>query len=243
MMTQQKTQHEQQAEAVPGLWAQIREDWIANGRDWTQPGFRAVAVHRFGVWRMNLRLAPLRMLCSFIYRRLFRYVRNHYGIELYYTSKVGRRLQIGHQGAIVVHEHCTIGDDCVLRQGVTIGAARLGPGREAPVIGDRVSIGAGAMIIGSVTIGDDAIIGPNAVVMMNVPDGATATAMPARVIPAAPEKQPEKDKAKPPAPDDAGRPGASDRDDRAGRSDCDNAAPSPTQPEPHGTAAGRPADT
>jgi len=107
----------------------------------------------------------------------------------------------------------------------------------------RVSIGAGAMIIGSVTIGDDAVIGPNAVVMMNVPDGATATAMPARVIPAAPEKQPEKDKAKPPAPDDAGRPGASDRDDRAGRSDCDNAAPSPTQPEPHGTAAGRPADT
>jgi serine O-acetyltransferase len=174
-----------QSENTPGLWALVREDWIANGRDWTQPGFRAVAVHRFGAWRMGLRFTPMRMLCSFIYKRMFRYVRNHYGIELYYTASVGRRLQIGHQGAIVVHDHATIGEDCVLRQGVTIGAARLGPGREPPQIGSRVTIGAGAVIIGSVTIGDDVTIGPNAVVMNNVPSGATVTAMPARVIPAA----------------------------------------------------------
>lgn len=173
------------SENRPGLRQLIREDYIANGRDWTLPGFRAAAVYRFGVWRMGVRLAPLRMMHSFIYRRLFRYVRNHYGIELYYTATVGRRLQIAHQGAIVIHEHATIGDDCIIRQGVTIGAARLGPDKAPPVIGNRVSIGAGAMIIGSVTIGDDVMIGPNAVVMTSVPDGATVTAMPARVIPPA----------------------------------------------------------
>lgn len=176
-------QHNNCNTETPGLWARIKEDWIANGRDWSLPGFRAVAVHRFGVWRMGVRFSPLRMIYSFIYRRLFRHVRNHYGIELYYTANVGRRLQIGHQGAIVIHNHATIGDDCTIRQGVTIGAARLGPGREAPRIGSRVSIGAGAVIIGSVVIGDDVMIGPNAVVMMNVPDGAMVTATPGRVIP------------------------------------------------------------
>lgn len=174
-----------QPEKKPGLRALIREDYIANGRDWSLPGFRAAAVYRFGVWRMDVRFRPLRMIYSFIYRRLFRYVRNHYGIELYYTTQVGRRLQIGHQGAIVIHERATIGDDCIIRQGVTIGAARLGREKEAPKIGHRVSLGAGCVIIGSVKIGDDVMIGPNAVVMMNVPDGATVTAMPGRVIPAA----------------------------------------------------------
>src|SRR5262249_46794413 len=64
-----------------GLWAQIREDWQANGRDWTRPGFRALAVHRFGVWRMGVKPRVLRIPLSFIYRTLYRFVRNHYGIE------------------------------------------------------------------------------------------------------------------------------------------------------------------
>lgn len=168
----------------PSLRQLIREDYLANGSDWTLPGFRAVAVYRFGVWRMSIRSRLLRAPLSFLYKRMYRYIRNHYGIELHYTTKVGRRFQIGHQSAIVIHHHSTIGDDCTLRQGVTIGGARAGVD-QAPTIGSRVNIGAGAIIIGRITIGDDVTIGPNAVVMQNVPPGSTCTAMPARVIPPA----------------------------------------------------------
>ena len=172
-------------EKPPGLWALVREDWTYNGKDWTRPGFRALFVHRFGNWRMGIRPRVLRMPFSWLYRVMFRYVRNHYGIELYYTVKVGRRVVIGHQGAIVIHEHAEIGDECVLRQGVTIGAAAQYRIDLAPRLGKGIDVGAGAMILGKVTIGDGARIGPNCVIMMNIPAGATVVMPPPRVIPAA----------------------------------------------------------
>ncbi len=120
---------------------------------------------------------------------MHRWVRNHYGIELHYTAKIGRRLQIAHQGAIVIHEHARIGNDCVIRQGVTLGAAGEYSVEKAPRLGDNVSVAAGAMILGDVEVGDGASIGPNAVVMSDVPPGAVATIAPARII------QPPKPKA------------------------------------------------
>jgi serine O-acetyltransferase len=168
-------------EQAPGLWRLIREDWEANGRVWTEPGFRAVAVHRFGSWAMRQRpviRAPLFRL----YITLFRWVRNNYGIELPWMTRVGRRFRIGHQGGIVIHPRAQIGDDCCIRQNVTIGAATADRSTEAPRLGDRVEVGAGAVIIGRITIGDDVRIGPNAVVMTNIPAGSTAFAAPARVI-------------------------------------------------------------
>src|SRR5436190_14037389 len=80
-----------------GLLAQIREDWVAHGRDWTKPGFRAIAVHRFGNWRMKIRNRVLRAPLSVLYRHVYRRVRNHYGIELPYSAVVGRRVIIEHQ--------------------------------------------------------------------------------------------------------------------------------------------------
>src|ERR1700733_9485031 len=70
-----------------GLLAIIREDWNAHGRDWTLPGFRAVAAHRFGVWRMGIRPGVLRFPFSVFYRMLYRRARNHYGIELPFSVK------------------------------------------------------------------------------------------------------------------------------------------------------------
>ncbi|MEM7228640.1 MAG: serine O-acetyltransferase [Planctomycetota bacterium] len=167
------------------LRAQLHEDWLTNGEDRSRPGYRALRMYRFGVWRMSVKPRLLRAPLSLIYRMLHRRVRNRYGIELHYTARIGRRFLIAHQGAIVIHEHATIGDDCLIRQGVTIGAAGTYSIEDAPVLGDRVSVGAGAMILGRVTIGDDVTIGPNAVVMSNVPAGAMVVAPPARVIPAA----------------------------------------------------------
>ncbi len=118
----------------------------------------------------------------FLYIALYRYIRNHYGIEVYYSTKIGRRVVFGHQNGIVIHPFAEIGDDCLIRQNVTIGAAKQGPGREAPKLGAGVRVGCGAVIVGDVTIGEGAIIGPNAVVMTDVPAGATVFAENPRIM-------------------------------------------------------------
>lgn len=169
-------------DAPLSLWQQIKEDWIAHGRDWTKPGFRAVAVHRFGVWRMGVEPKLLRAPFSILYRAMFRHVRNVYGIELPYTVQLGRRVIIEHQGAIVIHGQTVIGDDSVIRQGVTMGNRYLDRPTEAPRLGKRVNVGAGAKILGAVTLGDDANVGANAVVLKDVPAGKTAVGIPARII-------------------------------------------------------------
>jgi serine acetyltransferase/glycosyltransferase involved in cell wall biosynthesis len=166
-----------------GLWTQIQEDWVAHDRDWTRPGFRAVAIHRFGVWRMNIKPKLLRAPLIILYNSLYRKVRNTYGIELPYTVELGRRVIIEHQHGIVIHGYAVIGDDSIIRQGVTIGNRYMDRPLEAPKIGARVNIGAGAKILGALSIGDDANIGANAVVLIDIPPGGTAVGIPAKLIP------------------------------------------------------------
>lgn len=166
------------------LWQQWRSDWRAHGSDWTKPGFRAVAAHRLGVWRMRLEPQILRAPFSVLYRILYRHARNVYSIDLPYSVKLGQRVVIEHSGGIVIHGSAEIGDDCILRQGVTLGNRYLEKPFDAPCLGKRVNVGAGAKILGAVQIGDDAQIGANAVVLSNVPAGATAVGIPARVLPA-----------------------------------------------------------
>ncbi|MBF2049604.1 MAG: serine acetyltransferase [Elainella sp. C42_A2020_010] len=168
------------------MWQQIREDWQAHGRDWTKPGFRAVAVYRFGVWRMQIKPKLLRAPFSLLYRSLYRKIRNGYGIDLPYTVKLGRRVVIEHQNGIIIHGFSVIGDDCIIRQGVTLGNRYLDRPDEAPKLGARVNVGAGAKILGDVTIGDDASIGANAVVLSDVPNGQTAVGIPAKLLQAKP---------------------------------------------------------
>ncbi|MGG6294362.1 serine O-acetyltransferase [Leptolyngbya sp. AN02str] len=164
------------------LWQQIREDWAAHGRDWTKPGFRAVAVHRFGVWRMTIQPKLLRAPFSMLYRSLYRKVRNTYGIDLPYTVKLGRRVIIEHQGAIIIHGYSSIGDDSIIRQGVTLGNRYLDRPLEAPQLGCRVNVGAGAKLLGGIALGDGVNIGANAVVLMDIPAGKTAVGIPAKII-------------------------------------------------------------
>lgn len=165
-----------------GLIALIREDLAAHRGDWTRPGFRAMAVYRIGVWRWRIKSRIARALFSFLYRRLFIRVRNRYGIEIPASTQIGRRVVIEHQHGIVIHGHCVIGNDCRIRQGVTLGNKLGGDRRhEAPILGDRVDVGAGAKVLGRITMGDDAIIGANAVVLIDVPAGAVAVGVPATV--------------------------------------------------------------
>jgi serine O-acetyltransferase len=169
------------------LVMQIREDWKSHYSDWTLPGFRAVAVHRIGTWveresGHGLVRGPIKLLARRMHVMMFRYVRNQYGIELPHTITLGRRVILGHQSGIVIHPYATIGDDCVIRQNVTIGALNAERVGEAPVIGRRVELGAGAAILGRVTIGDGSRIGPHAVVMTDVPPGSTVFVNPPRMI-------------------------------------------------------------
>jgi serine O-acetyltransferase len=164
------------------LWAQIAEDYRAHGRDWTKPGFRALAVHRFGVWRMTVRPKLLRAPLSLLYRFGFRRCRNRYGIELPYSAAIGRHVVIEHQGGIVVHGRTVIGDGCTIRQNCTFGIRDKNDLNAAPVLGKHVDVGAGAVILGRVHLGDNSVVGANAVVLCDVPAGALAVGVPARIV-------------------------------------------------------------
>jgi serine O-acetyltransferase len=160
----------------------VQEDLKAHDGDWTRPGFQALLVYRFGVWRMTIRTKLCRAPFSVLWRALFVAVRNFYGIELPFTARIGRRVIFEHQHGIVVHGHSEIGDDCIIRQGVTLGIRRLDRLNEAPVLGRGVNVGAGAKLLGHIVVGDHAEIGANAVVLDDVPAHALAIGVPARVI-------------------------------------------------------------
>lgn len=164
------------------LCAQIAEDFDAHGREWTKPGFRSVAVHRFGVWRMTVRNKILRAPLSMIYRWGYRHCRNTYGIELPYTVLLGRRVVVEHQGGIVIHGSSRIGDDCIIRQNCTLGIRKVSEIDKAPTLEAGVSVGAGAAILGAITLGEGCTIGANAVVLTDVPPGARAVGVPAHVV-------------------------------------------------------------
>ena len=164
------------------LFAQIAADWRANGRDWTKPGFRTLAVHRFGVWRMGVRPALVRAPLSLLYRVLFRRCRNVYGIELPYTAKVGKGVVIEHQGGIVIHGASVIGDRCIIRQNCTLGVRHLDALGDAPTLEADVQLGAGSVVLGAVTVGRGSVIGANAVVLDDLAAAVTAVGVPARVL-------------------------------------------------------------
>jgi N-acetylglucosaminyl-diphospho-decaprenol L-rhamnosyltransferase len=157
------------------------EDYRVHRRDLSTPGFRALAVHRFGNYRMHVR-KPWRLPLSLLYQQLYERCRNLYGIELPFSAKIGRRVRIEHQSGIVIHGCATIGDDCIIRQGVTLGNRHNTSPFDAPVLGHRVNVGAGAKLLGNIHIGDDASIGANSVVLHDVPAGGTAVGIPARVL-------------------------------------------------------------
>ena len=128
---------------------------------------------------MQVRPKLLRAPLSVIYRWAFRHCRNRYGIELPYSVCLGRGVVIEHQGAIVVHGASVIGDGCIIRQGCTLGLRRLDDLAAAPVLEERVELGAGAVVLGRIRLGAGARIGANAVVLNDVPAGVTVGGIPA----------------------------------------------------------------
>ena len=160
------------------MFDNIREDFAAHERDPWRQGVWALVVYRFGRWRYTVRPALLRRPLSLLYKFMKIWAQMATGIDIPCETRIGRRLVIEHFGCIIVSGDTVIGDDVTIRHGVTLGLRRTGVAG-APVIGNRVDIGAGAKILGPVKIGDDAVIGANAVVLTDVPAGALAVGIPA----------------------------------------------------------------
>jgi serine O-acetyltransferase len=158
----------------------MREDWHTHLREPSRPGLHAVWLQRFGAWRYCLPVTA-RKPASLLYRGLHLFVRNVYGIEVPESTRLGRRVLIAHQSGIVIDRHAEIGDGSVIHHNVTIASPEEG-NRGAPRLGRNVFVGAGAIIVGAITIGDDARIGPNVVVTRNVPPGAVLFAPAPRTI-------------------------------------------------------------
>ena len=164
------------------MFENLHEDWITHERDILRRGFWVMVVYRFGRWRYRIRPRAIRKPFSLLYKLLKTVCEILTGIELPCEASVGRRLKIEHFGNIIVSGDAAFGDDVVIRNGVTVGLRRTGI-RGAPIIGDRVDIGAGAKILGRINIGNDVVIGANAVVIEDVPPNSIAVGVPARILP------------------------------------------------------------
>jgi serine O-acetyltransferase len=139
------------------------------------PGFHALQIHRLAHWLWGLGLRWLARFVSHLSRWLT-------GIEIHPGANIGRRVFIDHGMGVVIGETAEIGDDCTLYHGVTLGGTSWNKGKRHPTLGRGVVVGAGAKILGPVLVGDDAKVGSNAVVVKDVPPGATAVGIPARII-------------------------------------------------------------
>ena len=89
---------------------------------------------------------------------------------------------------MIIHGYCTVGDECIIRQGITLGNPYLDKPLESPQLGDRVNVGVGANILGKVNLGDDVNIGANAVVLSDIPAGQTVIAIPTKIIKSRPDE-------------------------------------------------------
>lgn len=164
------------------MFSNIRQDLRAHRGDWSAQGFWVLVVYRFGRWRYGVRPALLRKLFSLQYKILFKCVQIVTGIELPCEVPIGRNFTIDHFGGIIISEYATFGDDCRIRQGVTVGLKNVDEPK-APVIGNNVEICAGAKVMGGISIGNNVVIGANAVVITDVPDDSIAVGIPATIKP------------------------------------------------------------
>lgn len=139
------------------------------------PGVHALLMHRLShqIWKLGLK---------WFARWLSHLARWFTGIEIHPGAKIGRRFFIDHGMGVVIGETAEIGDDVMLYQGVTLGGATWNKGKRHPTIENNVVIGAGAKVLGPITVGANARVGSNAVVVKDVPADATVVGIPGRIV-------------------------------------------------------------
>lgn len=141
----------------------------------TCPGFQAIVMHRFNHWLWQKNLHLLARMFAHLTRFLT-------GIEIHPAAVIGKRFFIDHGMGIVIGETSEVGDDCSIYHGVTLGGTTWQKGKRHPTLLNNVVIGAGAKILGPITLGEGARVGSNAVVVKDIPPGATVVGIPGRVV-------------------------------------------------------------
>ena len=155
----------------------FKEDPAA--RSWLEvlfcyPGLHAIVFHRFAHWLWKHKLYFIARFVSHISRFLT-------GIEIHPGAKIGRRLFIDHGMGVVIGETAEIGDDVLIYKGVLLGGTSLKKEKRHPTIGDNVVLGSNAIVLGAIVIGENARVGAASVVTHDVPANATAVGVPARI--------------------------------------------------------------
>ena len=163
------------------FWALVKEDFRANDRSLTHQGFWMLFIHRFGNWRMGIKNKFLRLPFSLVYRVFNKLTQIFFGMKLDYVVKVGRRVRLEHFGGMILGAR-EIGNDVIIRQNTTFGVRSVSDLNAKPIIGDFVQIGAGAVIVGNVTIGENSVIGANSVVSTDVAPNSIMLGVPAKYI-------------------------------------------------------------
>lgn len=169
------------------MFENLRADLRTYNGDWASQGFWVMVVYRFGRWRYTIDTPWIRKPFSLLYKFLYKSAQVLTGIEFPCEVEVGKNFRIDHFSDIIVSGYAKFGDNCVIRNGVTVGLRNV-EDPVAPMIGNNVDIGAGAKIIGRITIGNNVNIGANAVVLNDIPDNSIAIGIPAKIIPKKPEE-------------------------------------------------------
>lgn len=141
----------------------------------TYSGLHAIWAYRVAHWFYTRKIFTIARIISQI-SRFFT------GIEIHPGAKIGQRLFIDHGMGVVIGETCEIGDDVLLYQGVTLGGSGKEKGKRHPTIGNQVVVSSGAKVLGSFTVGDNSVIGANAVVLREVPANSTVVGIPGRIV-------------------------------------------------------------
>ena len=163
----------------------LTEDFTTYDRSLVEPGFWAVAVHRFGTRLTQVEPAVLRRPLEATHKVLFTAVDWMWGINLPRSTRVGRRVRIWHNGSIFLNAR-SIGNDVQIRQDTTLGSVQIDDRarpEHLPVIEDGADIGSGACILGGITLGKGTVVGANTVVLQSVAPGQTVFGVPAKVMP------------------------------------------------------------
>ena len=150
----------------------------------TYAGFHALLAYRLAHWLKGQRV-------PFLPRAISQLARWLTGIEIHPSAKIGERFFIDHGMGVVIGETAEVGDNVTLFQGVTLGGTGKDRGKRHPTLGSHVVVGAGAKILGGITIGDNVKIGANSVVLKSVPPNSTVIGVPARIIKSQGERLPD----------------------------------------------------
>jgi serine O-acetyltransferase len=141
----------------------------------TYPGVHALILHRLAHFLWSIKLKLIARIFSHLARILT-------GIEIHPGAQIGRRFFIDHGMGVVIGETAIIGDDCTLYHGVTLGGTTWKKGKRHPTLRNNVVIGAGAKVLGPITLGNNSKVGSNAVVVTDIPNDSTAVGIPAKII-------------------------------------------------------------